>query len=61
LTREEEVKISKRIEKAKQETFDVILNTPLALKSSIASKKSLSTRKSRFRKLLVMMKKFRSG
>jgi RNA polymerase primary sigma factor len=45
LTREEEVKISKRIEKAKQETFDVILNTPLALKKLYSLEEKLINRK----------------
>ena len=45
LTREEEVKISKRIEKAKQETFDVILNTPLALKKLYSLEEKLIHKK----------------
>ena len=45
LTREEEVKISKRIEKAKQETFDVILNTPLALKKLYSLEEKLINKK----------------
>lgn len=45
LTREEEVKISKRIEKANQETFDVILNTPLALKKLYSLEEKLINNK----------------
>lgn len=45
LTREEEVKISKRIEKAKQETFDLILNTPLALKKLYSLEEKLIHKK----------------
>ena len=45
MTREEEVKISKRIEKAKQETFDVILNTPLALKKLYSLEEKLINKK----------------
>ena len=45
LTREEEVRISKRIEKAKQETFDVILSTPLALKKLYSLEEKLIHKK----------------
>jgi len=45
LTREEEVKISKRIEKAKQETFEIILNTPLALKRLYSLEEKLINKK----------------
>lgn len=52
LTRDEEVRISKRIEKGKQEIADVVLSTPVALKKVYSLEDKVLNRKISVRELL---------
>ena len=55
LTREEEVKISKRIEKGKQAMTDVVLGTPLARREIYAFSDKLSNKKISIRDLVSVL------
>ncbi len=52
LTREEEVKISKRIEKGKQEIANVVLSTPIALKEIYRLEEKLINKKISVREII---------